>query len=289
MTPICASTFGKRASTRSTSGKPPSRGRPHRSRRTRPLRRRYGQFVPFLGGISGEFVDFSKDGQWVAYVSYLDGILWRCKSGRTDCLQLTYMQGYAVNPRWSPNGKTIVFFEISDEGKQKIYTVSPDGGTPKVLLPDDPNPQRDPNWSPDGAKIVFGGAAINEASNIRILDLATRRLSTLPRSLGLYSPRWYPTGRYIAGQQNFSSSIFRLRNGPSSAAASSAGPLSQRMATTSTSSVAAATAPSSKSASATRKASRSSTSPSSSTLDKFGFVFAYLLFFLAVMHFVFRF
>ena len=38
-----------------------------------------GQFSPFLGGISAEYVAFSRDGQWVAYVSYPEGTLWRSK------------------------------------------------------------------------------------------------------------------------------------------------------------------------------------------------------------------
>ena len=37
------------------------------------------RFTPFLSGISAEDVVFSKDGQWVAYVSYPEGILWRSK------------------------------------------------------------------------------------------------------------------------------------------------------------------------------------------------------------------
>jgi hypothetical protein len=40
---------------------------------------RSGQFMPLLGGISAEYVAFSKDGQWAAYVSYPEGILWRSK------------------------------------------------------------------------------------------------------------------------------------------------------------------------------------------------------------------
>jgi hypothetical protein len=39
-----------------------------------------GEFSPFLGGISAEYLGFSKDGQWVAYVSYPEGTLWRSKS-----------------------------------------------------------------------------------------------------------------------------------------------------------------------------------------------------------------
>ncbi len=156
-----------------------------------------GHLTSFLGGMSGEFVDFSKDGQWVAYTSFPEGILWRCKSDRTDCLQLTYMEGYSVNPRWSPDGKTILFFQM--DGWPRIYTVPADGGTPKLVLPDDPNAQWDPNWSPDGSKIVFGGTAANQAAVIRILDLATHQLSTLPDSQGLYSPRWSSNGLYITG------------------------------------------------------------------------------------------
>ena len=35
------------------------------------------QFLPFLGGIAAEGISFSKDGRFVAYVSYPDGILWK--------------------------------------------------------------------------------------------------------------------------------------------------------------------------------------------------------------------
>ena len=34
-----------------------------------------GQFGPFLSSISAEQLDFSKDGNWVAYVTFPDGIL----------------------------------------------------------------------------------------------------------------------------------------------------------------------------------------------------------------------
>jgi len=158
-----------------------------------------GQFSPFLGGMSAEFVDFSKDGQWVAYVSYPGGNMWRSRADGSERLQLTYPPGYAVNPRWSPDGKKIVFFEMFADKPGKIFEVSPEEGSPRELMSDDANPQWDPNWSPDGSKIVFGGTAVNAASVISILDLATHKVSALPGSQGLYSPRWSPNGRYIAG------------------------------------------------------------------------------------------
>ena len=37
--------------------------------------------------------------------------------------------------------------------QEEIYLVSADGGSPQQLLPEDPEPQQDPDWSPDGDKI----------------------------------------------------------------------------------------------------------------------------------------
>jgi WD40 repeat protein len=38
---------------------------------------RSGDFIPYLGGISAGDVDFSRDGQWVTFVTYPDDTLWR--------------------------------------------------------------------------------------------------------------------------------------------------------------------------------------------------------------------
>ncbi len=167
------------------------------------------QFQPFLGGLSAEFVAFSNDGQWITYVSYREGTLWRSKIDGSERLQLTYPPMYPVLPRWSPDGKKIVFFEfaVSSDKPARIYEVSADGGSPKQLIPDDRQQQLDPNWSPDGSKIVFGGESNNPTSAIRILDVATKQLSVVPESQGFFSPRWSPDGRYISA---FSADSLRL-------------------------------------------------------------------------------
>jgi serine/threonine protein kinase/Tol biopolymer transport system component len=159
-----------------------------------------GQFSPFLGGLSAEFLAFSKDGQWVAYVSYREGSLWRSKIDGSERLQLSYPPMYPVLPRWSPDGKNIIFFEfaVSSGKPARMYEVSADGGSPRQLLPNDTTQQLDPNWSPDGSKIVFGGESNNPVSAIHVLDLASQKVSDLPGSQGLYSPRWSPDGRHIS-------------------------------------------------------------------------------------------
>jgi serine/threonine protein kinase/Tol biopolymer transport system component len=154
-----------------------------------------GQFSPFLGGISAECFASSKDGQWVAYVSYPDATLSRSKPDGSQRLQLTYPPLSPHLFRWSPDGKTIVFTE---KNSAKIYEVASDGGSPRQLMPEVPGPQWDPNWSPTGDKIVFGGGSGDAASSISVLNLARHQVSTLPGSRGrFFSPRWSPDGRYI--------------------------------------------------------------------------------------------
>ena len=84
-----------------------------------------------------------------------------------------------------------------------MYLVSPDVGSPMLLLSGDFQPA-DPTWSPDGKSIAYGGAAAvgttprDVRTEIRILNLETKQSRTVPGSQGLYSPRWSPDGQYIA-------------------------------------------------------------------------------------------
>jgi serine/threonine protein kinase len=60
--------------------------------------RKSNQFVPFLSGISAIDPTFSRDGQWVAYVSYPDRTLWRSRADGTDRMQLTYLHMKVTYP-----------------------------------------------------------------------------------------------------------------------------------------------------------------------------------------------
>jgi eukaryotic-like serine/threonine-protein kinase len=165
------------------------------------------QFIPFLSGISADSLSFSKDGQWVAYVNFPEGTLWRSKADGSQQMQLSYPPLTALLPSWSPDGKQIVFYAVAQGQGAKLYTVSVDGGRPLQLIPEDSSEEYDPSWSPDGTRIAFGGGAANPASAIRILDLKTHQISTLPDSRGLFSPRWSPDGRHLAALPFDSSSL----------------------------------------------------------------------------------
>lgn len=158
------------------------------------------QFVPYLSGVSAGEADFSPDGQWIVYVSYPDLTLWRCRTDGSQRMQLTYWPFSATLPRWSPDGKQIAYVGTEEHKRWKIFLISPEGGTPQELSPQD-SPENDPTWSPDGKQIAFArpsyGMDLGELE-IQIFDLSQRQATTVPGSRGLFSPRWSPDGRYLA-------------------------------------------------------------------------------------------
>ncbi len=157
-----------------------------------------GQFAPYLLGISAMGLDFSHDGEWVAYNDATDGSMWRSKVDGTQKLQLVLPPMLAYLPRWSPDGKQIAFFGHPPGEPWQIYVVPAAGGAPQLVYRGETN-LADPNWSPDGKSLTFGENSLNnQGSAIYVLDLKTRKATKLPESNGLYSPRWSPNGRYVA-------------------------------------------------------------------------------------------
>ncbi len=158
------------------------------------------QFEPFLPGLSADQLDFSRDGAKVAYVTYPEGDLWCSRADGSERLQLTFSPMKTYLPRLSPDGEQIVFMGRMPGKNWKIYTVPSTGGTPAELLPGE-GPEADPNWSPDGTRIVyapFPWDVPESETGIRIYDFATQEVVLLPGSRNLFSPRWSPDGRYIA-------------------------------------------------------------------------------------------
>jgi eukaryotic-like serine/threonine-protein kinase len=156
------------------------------------------QYLPFLPGVSATDVTFSRDGQWVAYVSVPDMTLWRCRVDGSERVQLTYPPQAVALPRWSPDG-TRIAYSTTDLGKPwKLFVISARGGVPEELLPADHESELDVTWSADGSQIAFGRQAQASNVNIQIADVNTHAASTLPASDGLFSPRWSPDGHYMA-------------------------------------------------------------------------------------------
>jgi eukaryotic-like serine/threonine-protein kinase len=163
------------------------------------------QFTPFLSGISAGQLDFTRDAQFVVYVTYPEGTLWSSRIDGTERRQLTYSPLFAAMPRWSPNGKQVAFAAASiGNSTLKIFVIPADGGTPQAVLPEDSRNEEDPNWGPDGNSLLFSQGPLVGSTNpsdfvIERFDLKSKQLSAVPGTVGLYGSRWSPDGRYITG------------------------------------------------------------------------------------------
>jgi eukaryotic-like serine/threonine-protein kinase len=162
-------------------------------------------FSPQFSGISIGQLDFSRDGAWLAYITFPEKVLWRSRTDGTQRLQLTdpaIQVPWTGLPRWSPDGKEIAFAARKPGGPGRIQYIPAAGGSPKQLTTEG-GEEAFPDWSPDGTRIAFGGipwAPPPGGLAIRIFDLRTGEVSTLPEPTNLlypYFPRWSPNGRYI--------------------------------------------------------------------------------------------
>jgi Tol biopolymer transport system component/DNA-binding winged helix-turn-helix (wHTH) protein len=160
-------------------------------------------FVPYSSGLShARRVAFSRDGAWVAWIRQDDDSLWRSRRDGASRLQLTGRPMQAFTMHWSPDGRQIVMMGRQPGKPWKIYTMDADGGHLEEVL-DEQRSEADPDWSPDGKKLVFGRlpdlmAEAAQPKAIYVVDLATKAVTKLPGSDGLFSPRWSADGKSIA-------------------------------------------------------------------------------------------
>jgi serine/threonine protein kinase len=152
------------------------------------------RFLPYLGGLPATQLVVSPDHKWMVYTDYPRGYLWRSKIDGSEKLQL--LNSVAQMVTWSPDSKWVAYSDWHE-----LYRVSVDGGAPEKLTSEGFTEVL-PSWSPDGKSIYFNDYPIAGHFRIRILDLQTRKVSTMPGSDGYYAPLWSPDGQYLAGIQN---------------------------------------------------------------------------------------
>ena len=81
--------------------------------------------------------DWSRDGKRVVYSSYLGGQwhqLWMMTADGGDPFQLTYAEGDATAPRWSPDGTRIAYISNA-EGNTALQVIDIPGGSPQEIRP----------------------------------------------------------------------------------------------------------------------------------------------------------
>jgi hypothetical protein len=161
---------------------------------------RSGEFLPFFRGISAMDLDFSTQGDDVAYRDLGDDTLWQCKSNGSERLRLTSPPLRAELPKWSPDGKLIAFMGHLPGNPMRVYLVPAGGGTPREAVSNDSDNEGAPTWSPDGQSLMFANVNCEPTHScaIHVVNLKTGAMEMLPESQGLRTARWSPNGRYVA-------------------------------------------------------------------------------------------
>ena len=136
------------------------------------------------------------DGDFEIYVMDDDG---------TNVQRLTHHPDKDVVPRWSPDGKKIVWArEKRWEPGQKlqqvdVFVMNRDGSQLQQIT-DHPGLDVSPEWSPNGRHIAFGSNR-SGVSEIYKIDIATKELKQLTRNLkggAINMEDWSPDGKSIA-------------------------------------------------------------------------------------------
>lgn len=151
---------------------------------------------------SAALAAFSRDGKWVAWLNTMDGSLWRSRADGSDRFQLTAPPMRVFMMRWSPDDKKLAMMAEEPGQPWRIYILDASGGQPEPLLNENLS-EADPDWSSDGSWLVMGRLPRNmspekQSRALYEVETASRKVTEIPGSDGLFSPRLSPDDRFIA-------------------------------------------------------------------------------------------
>ena len=162
------------------------------------------QLTPYLPGSAATDVRRIPGTNAIAYIEShgRETKVWTSREDGGDRVQLSSppMDVTRITP--SPDGKQIALMGKLPNAPWRIYLVSSSGGEVRGVTPADEN-VADATWSPDGHEMMFGavpdwwpGGSSNRKP-IRVINIETGAIRSVPGSDGLWSPRWSPDGRFI--------------------------------------------------------------------------------------------
>jgi Tol biopolymer transport system component len=138
-------------------------------------------------------LDLSPDGRTIVFE--LLGDLYTLPITGGSAVRITDGQAYDMQPRYSPDGKRLVF--VSDrDGSENIWTADADGGNPRALTTGERENYVSPVWTPDGQYVIAtkgtqlwiyhkdGGSGLQLTGKRRASAPAPAQAPPLPTVLG---------------------------------------------------------------------------------------------------------
>jgi len=136
---------------------------------------------------------WSPDGTELIYS--MQGSLWRQRIGSGVAEQLTSDSGYAYQPDWSPDGRSVVFARYARDAIELELLDLASGAVTALTANGAVNVE--PRWSPDGARIAFVSSVYNRRWHVFVLsaagakDLLFREPVRLTDDNDSHLPRYY--------------------------------------------------------------------------------------------------
>jgi hypothetical protein len=150
--------------------------------------------------LPGSFVDFSPDGEWVAWLDPSSLTLWRSRRDGTGRLQLTVPPAAVGLFEWSPDSRRIVFVADDAGGREPgaVNVISRDGGATESFADPNGNSVWDPCWT--GPSTIAWGNLRGEESAVWTAELGSRTVSKVPGSELMMGAKCAPDGRILAAR-----------------------------------------------------------------------------------------
>ncbi|HEX5966513.1 MAG TPA: protein kinase [Pyrinomonadaceae bacterium] len=118
-----------------------------------------------------------------------DGTNWR------DLTNDKYFDRY---PRWSPDGRSIVF--TSDRtGRYEIWTLDADATNLCQFTFDSPGDTAFPLWSPDGSRILLHSSFVNKIFTLNAANQTPQQLPAPDHAIRFVAWDWSPDGKKLIG------------------------------------------------------------------------------------------
>lgn len=136
---------------------------------------------------NGKMIAFvaNTTGNWELYVRNLS-------SG--DPAQITESPGKESNPRWAPDGESILFTYEGPGIQPTLFSLPPTGGIPQKIADN----AVDGQWSPDGKRVCYATPSTPGVRNLEVLDIQALQAKAVVKDIqGLAHPSFSHDGKEI--------------------------------------------------------------------------------------------